>query len=207
MGELTLPVPIMMIKDQPTFNHLSESILIRLGYPTELMIHSHDLIEAEQLLQQHLPNLILIDLCLNQSERISFIRKIKKVHPDAHIIVVLAQQETPLLFAAIQAGVQGYIFYEHTEAEIFNHIKTILRGGAPIHDTLAQYILSHQLGFHKTLSTTKTNQPIQLTAIEHDILNLISDGLSPQQIAQQITVPLYKIEGHIKNIYQKIKYL
>jgi len=199
-----LPVPMMMIKDQPTFNHLSESILIRLGYPTELMIHSHDLIEAEQLLQQHLPNLILIDLRLNQSERISFIRKIKKVHPDAHMIVVLAQQETSLLFAAIQAGVQGYIFYEHTEAEIFNHIKTILRGGAPIHDGLAQYILSYQLGFHQTLSTTKINQPIQLTTIENAILKLISEGLSPQQIAQQLTVPLYKIEGHIKNIYQKI---
>ena len=202
-----LPVPMMMIKDQPTFNHLSESILIRLGYPTELMLHSHDLIEAEQLLQQHLPNLILIDLSLDQPEKISFIRKIKKVHPDAHMIVVLAQQETSLLFAAIQAGVQGYIFYEHTEAEIFNHIKTILRGGAPIHNTLAQYILSHQLGFHKTQSTTKINQPIQLTAMEHDILKLISDGLSPQQVAQQMTVALYKIEGHIKNIYQKITYL
>ena len=203
-----LPVPMMMIKDQPTFNHLSESILIRLGYPTELMLHSHDLIEAEQLLQQHLPNLILIDLSLNQPEKISFIRKIKKVHPDAHMIVVLAQQETSLLFAAIQAGVQGYIFYEHTEAEIFNHIKTILRGGAPIHDALAQYILSYQLGFHKTtLSTTKINQPIQLTAMENDILKLISDGLSPQQVAQQMTVALYKIEGHIKNIYQKINYL
>ena len=202
-----LPVPMMMIKDQPTFNHLSESILIRLGYPTELMLHSHDLIEAEQLLQQHLPNLILIDLSLNQPEKISFIRKIKKVHPDAHMIVVLAQQETSLLFAAIQAGVQGYIFYEHTEAEILNHIKTILRGGAPIHDALAQYILSHQLGFHKTLSTTKINQPIQLTTIENAILKLISDGLSPQHIAQQMTVALYKIEGHIKNIYQKITYL
>ena len=171
------------------------------------MLHSHDLIEAEQLVQQHLPNLILIDLCLDQPEKISFIRKIKRVHPDAHMIVVLDQQETSLLFAAIQAGVQGYIFYEHTEAEIFNHIKTILRGGAPIHDALAQYILSYQLGFHKTLSTTKINQPIQLTAMEHDILKLISDGLSPQQVAQQMTVALYKIEGHIKNIYQKITYL
>ena len=66
---------------------------------------------------------------------------------------------------------------------------------------------TNQLGFHKTQSTTKINQPIQLTAIEHDILNLISDGLSPQHIAQQMTVALYKIEGHIKNIYQKITYL
>ncbi len=188
-----LPVPIMMIMDQPTFNNLSESILIRLGYPDELIIYTNNLTEAEQLLQQHLPNLILIDLCLDQSKSISLIKKINKIHPDAHIIVLLAQQETALLFAAIQAGVQGYIFYEHTEAEILNHIKTILRGGAPIHDALAQYILSHQLGFHKTGST-----------IENDILKLISDGLSPQQIAEQMTVPLYKIEGHIKNIYQKI---
>ena len=204
MGELTLPVPILMIKDQPTFNHLSENILMRLGYPAELMIHTDNLIEAEQLLQQHLPNLILIDLYLNQSEKISFIRRIKKIHPDAYIIVVLAQHETCLLFAAIQAGVQGYIFHEHTEAEIFSHIKTILRGGAPIHYTLAQYILSHQPNINKTQATTKIPLPIHLTAIENDILNLISEGLSPQQIAQQITVPLYKIEGHIKNIYQKI---
>ncbi|WP_171262693.1 response regulator transcription factor [Acinetobacter sp. ANC 4470] len=190
--------------DQPTFNNLSESILIRLGYPDELMIYTNNLTEAEQLLQQHLPNLILIDLYLDQSKSISLIKKNNKIHPDAHIIVLLAQQETSLLFDAIQAGVQGYIFHEHTEAEILNHIKTILRGGAPIHCALAQYILSHQLNFNNTRSTTAINHPIHLTAIESDILNLILDGLSPQQIAQQIIVPLYIIEGYIKNIYQKI---
>ena len=92
-----LPVPMMMIKDQPTFNHLSESILIRLGYPTELILHSHDLIEAEQLLQQHLPNLILIDLCLDQPEKISFIRKIKnrlKKFPQT----VLKTKQTIIIF-------------------------------------------------------------------------------------------------------------
>ena len=207
MGELVLPVPIMMIKDQLTFNNLSENILIRLGYPAELIINSHNIIEAEQLLQQHLPNLILMDLCLDPLESLSFIKKIKIIHPDTHIIVLLAQQETCLLFNAIQAGVQGYIFYEHTEAEIVNHIKTILRGGAPIHDALAQYILSYQSNFNAAQSTTQINQPIHLTALENDLLNLILDGLSPQQIAQQITVPLYKIEGHIRNIYQKITYL
>ena len=207
MGELVLPVPIMMIKDQLTFNNLSENILIRLGYPEELIINSHNIIEAEQLLQQHLPNLILMDLSLDPLESLSFIKKIKIIHPDAHIIVLVAQQETSLLFNAIQVGVQGYIFYEHTEAEIVNHIKTILRGGAPIHDALAQYILSHQSNFNAAQSTTQINQPIHLTALENDLLNLILDGLSPQQIAQQITVPLYKIEGHIRNIYQKITYL
>ncbi len=203
MGELTLPVPILMIKDQLTFNHLSENILMRLGYPAELMIHTDNLIEAEQLLQQHLPNLILIDLYLNQSEKISFIRRIKKIHPDAYIIVVLASTRPVCYLLQFKRMYKGYIFHEHTEAEIFSHIKTILRGGAPIHYALAQYILSHQPNINKTQATTKTPLPIHLTAIENDILNLISEGLSPQQIAQQITVPLYKIEGHIKNIYRK----
>ena len=199
-----LPVPMMMIKDQPTFHHLSESILIQLGYPTELMLHSHDLIEAEQLLQQHLPNLILIDLCLDQPEKISFIRKIKRVHPDAHMIVVLDQQETSLLFAAIQAGVQGYIFYEHTEAEMVNNIKSILRGGAPIHHVLAQYILSHQVESTPTISTAQLNPPLHLSVIEYEILNLVSTGLHLQQIAEQTSTSLYKIEGTIKSTYRKI---
>ena len=199
-----LPVPIMLIEDQPAFNHLLESILVGIGYPAELIMSTDHLAEAEQLLQQHLPNLILIDLSLDHIATITFIKQLKKIHPDANVIVVLTQQQTSLLFDAIQAGAQGYIFHENTETEILNNIKSILRGGAPIHHVLAQYILSHQVESKQIISTAQLNTPIYLSAIEYEILNLVSAGLNLQQVAEQTFTSLYKIEGNIKSTYRKI---
>ena len=169
MGELMLPVPILLITDQPTLNTLLERVLMGLGYPAKLILCTDHLAEAKQLLQHHLPNLILIDLSIDAITTISFIQQLKKIHPDANVMVSLAQHQTALLFETIQAGTQGYIFYEHTEAEILNNIKSILRGGAPIHHVLAQYILSHQVESKPTISTTQLNPPIHFSAIEYDL--------------------------------------
>lgn len=199
-----LPVPILLIENQPTFNHLLKSVLVGIGYPAELIMSTDHLVEAEQLLQQHLPNLILIDLSLDQTATIIFIKQLKKIHPDANVIAVLTQQQTSLLFDAIQAGAQGYIFHEDTEEKILNNIKSILRGGAPIHHVLAQYILSHQVESKQIISAAQLNKPIHLSAIEYEILNLVSGGLNLQQVAEQTFTSFYKIEGNIKSTYRKI---
>ena len=94
-----LPVPILLIENQPTFNHLLKSVLVGIGYPAELIMSTDHLVEAEQLLQQHLPNLILIDLSLDQTATIIFIKQLKKIHPDANVIAVLTQQQTLYLGA------------------------------------------------------------------------------------------------------------
>ena len=204
MGELTLPVPIMMIEDQSTFKSRLEMILIGLGYPRELMISSQNLAEAEWLLQQHLPNLIFIDVEINSQAKLSFIKKIKHIHPESYVIVLLNEQQTALLFDAIQSGAQGYIFHHHTEAEMRNNIKSILRGGAPLHHDLAQYILFRQTQYNENKSELKNNNILTLTSMEYEILNLVSTGLNSQQVADQTDIPLYKIEGNIKNTYRKI---
>ena len=198
MGELILPVPIMMIDDRPAFNNHLKMILINLGYPNELIMSTGNLAEAELWLQQHLPNLIFIDVGIDPIAKLNFIKKLKHIHPDTYVIAILAQQQTALLFDAIQSGAQGYVFHHHTDIEIINNIKSILRGGAPIHHDLAQYILSRQV------KTIKNKTVLTFTPIEYEILNLISTGLNSQQVADQTDIPLYKIEGNIKNTYKKI---
>lgn len=198
MGELILPVPIMMVDDRPAFNDHLKMILINLGYPKGLIMSTENLAEAESWLQQHLPNLIFIDVEIAPIAKLNFIKKLKHIHPDSYVIAILAQQQTGLLFDAIQSGAQGYVFHHHTDIEIINNIKSILRGGAPIHHDLAQYILSRQV------KTIENKTALAFTSIEYEILNLISTGLNSQQVADQTDIPLYKIEGNIKNTYKKI---
>ncbi|RZJ23912.1 response regulator [Acinetobacter sp. UBA3106] len=198
MGELILPVPIMMVDDRHVFNDHLKMILINLGYPKGLIMSTENLAEAESWLQQHLPNLIFIDVEIAPIAKLNFIKKLKHIHPDSYVIAILAQQQTGLLFDAIQSGAQGYVFHHHTDIEIINNIKSILRGGAPIHHDLAQYILSRQV------ETIENKIALAFTTIEYEILNLISTGLNSQQVADQTDIPLYKIEGNIKNTYKKI---
>jgi len=188
----------MMIEDQPAFNDQLKMILMNLGYPKELIMSTRNLAEAEALLQQHLPNLIFIHVGIDPIARLNFIKKLKHIHPDSYVITILAQQQTALLFDAIQSGAQGYVFHHHTDIEIINNIKSILRGGAPIHHDLAQYILSRQI------KATANKTVLAFTTYEYEILNLISKGLNSQQVANQTDIPLYKIEGNIKNTYRKI---
>lgn len=204
MGEPILPVPVMMIEDQLVFNHPLEMILMRLGYPKELMMNTQHLAEAETWLQQHLPNLIFIDVDINHTAKLRFIKELKHIHPESQVIAILAREQTALLFNAIQSGAQGYIFHHHTDAEMLNHIKSTLRGGAPIHHDLAQYILSLPAKCIENTFWLEENSTLMLTAIESEILNLVAAGLNSQQVADQTNLPLYKIEGNIKNIYRKI---
>jgi DNA-binding NarL/FixJ family response regulator len=198
VGELILPVPIMMVDDRPVFNDHLKMILMNLGYPKELIMSTENLAEAESWLQQHLPNLIFINVEIDPIAKINFIKKLKHIHPDTYVIAILARQQTALLFDAIQSGAQGYVFHHHTDIEIINNIKSILRGGAPIHHDLAQYILSRQV------KEIENKTALAFTTIEYEILNLISTGLNSQQVADQTDIPLYKIEGNIKNTYKKI---
>ncbi|WP_312159114.1 MULTISPECIES: response regulator [unclassified Acinetobacter] len=188
----------MMVDDRHVFNDHLKMILINLGYPKGLIMSTENLAEAESWLQQHLPNLIFIDVEIAPIAKLNFIKKLKHIHPDSYVIAILAQQQTGLLFDAIQSGAQGYVFHHHTDIEIINNIKSILRGGAPIHHDLAQYILSRQV------ETIENKIALAFTTIEYEILNLISTGLNSQQVADQTDIPLYKIEGNIKNTYKKI---
>ncbi|CAB1215769.1 response regulator transcription factor [Acinetobacter bouvetii] len=203
VGELTLPVPVLMIEGLPAFNIQLESILIGLGYPAALITSTANLVEATQFSQQHLPNLLVIDLNTDTVSSFEFISQFKRHYPDAHVIAVCSQKQLPILFQAIQAGAQGYIFYENTETEIVNNIKSILRGGAPIHHDIAQYILSHTPELNKSLSP-QSHLSRPFTQIENEILNLVCDGLNAQQVAEHTAIPLYKIEMNIKNTYKKI---
>jgi len=187
-----------MVDDRHVFNDHLKMILINLGYPKGLIMSTENLAEAESWLQQHLPNLIFIDVEIAPIAKLNFIKKLKHIHPDSYVIAILAQQQTGLLFDAIQSGAQGYVFHHHTDIEIINNIKSILRGGAPIHHDLAQYILSRQV------ETIENKIALAFTTIEYEILNLISTGLNSQQVADQTDIPLYKIEGNIKNTYKKI---
>lgn len=206
--EAILPVPVLVVEDEEIIQLRLRKILTDLGYANEVLLFAKNVKEAFAFLEQQPISLALIDLGLPDGNGIEIIEKIRVSDSNALILVISAWSTQESLFGAIKAGATGYVLKERDDAEVLLSIRSILRGGAPIDPFIAREIL-RQIAVSEHEDTVIAPQsseaePSLLTAREKEILNLVAQGLSNREIAEQLFVSRYTVESHIKHIYRKL---
>ena len=206
--EAILPVPVLVVEDEEIIQFRLRKILIDLGYANDVLLFAKNVKEAFAFLEQQPISLALIDLGLPDGNGIEIIEKIRALESNALILVISAWSTQESLFGAIKAGATGYVLKERDDAEVLLSIRSILRGGAPIDPFIAREIL-RQIAASEHEDTVIAPQsseaePSLLTAREKEILNLVAQGLSNREIAEQLFVSRYTVESHIKHIYRKL---
>ena len=205
--ETILPVPVLIVEDETLIQERLRNILAELGYDNDGLIFVQNLKEAFlQIEQQHI-SLALVDLGLPDGNGIELIEKLRAQDSSALILVISAWSTQESLFSAIKAGATGYVLKERDDAEVLLSIRSILRGGAPIDPFIAQEILK-QISASVIIGSTD-DKPLDsdvalLTNRETEILDLVAQGMSNKEIAEQLFVSKYTVESHIKHIYRKL---
>ena len=206
--ETVLPAPVLIVEDEAMIRSRLDLILSELGYSQDMLIFAKNLAEAMQIIASQPISLALVDLGLPDGNGITLIEKLRGIDESALILVISAWSTQQSLFASIKAGANGYVLKERDDAEVLMSIRSILRGGAPIDPFIAREILN-QISTSNTPQTERVEQLDgqdydQLTNRETEILNLVAQGLSNREIAEQLFVSLYTVESHIKHIYRKL---
>ncbi|MDN5489435.1 MAG: response regulator transcription factor [Acinetobacter sp.] len=209
-NELSLPVPVIIVEDEPLIQKRLTDILINLGYSISDLRFAQSLAQAKEQLSIHSASFALVDLGLPDGNGIEFIEILKNYDPTMMILVISAWSTEDAILNALSAGATGYVLKERDDLEVSLSIKSVLRGGAPIDPFIAQKILK-QLHFNEKNNSNKTS-PIQkvmdqdsvLSKRELGILELVSQGLSNKEIADQLNLSRYTVESHIKHIYRKL---
>ena len=209
-NELSLPVPVIIVEDEPLIQKRLTDILINLGYSISDLRFAQSLAQAKEQLSIHSASFALVDLGLPDGNGIEFIEILKNYDPTIMILVISAWSTEDAILNALSAGATGYVLKERDDLEVSLSIKSVLRGGAPIDPFVAQKILK-QLHFNEKNNSNKTS-PIQkvmdqdsvLSKRELGILELVSQGLSNKEIADQLNLSRYTVESHIKHIYRKL---
>lgn len=209
-NELSLPVPVIIVEDEPLIQKRLTDILINIGYTISDLYFAQNLAQANEQLQLYSASFALVDLGLPDGNGIEFIQTLKNYDPTITILVISAWSTEDSILNALSAGATGYVLKERDDLEVSLSIRSVLRGGAPIDPFIAQKILK-QLQFNekksvnKSLSDSKlTNNNDVLSKRELGILELVSQGLSNKEIADQLTLSRYTVESHIKHIYRKL---
>ena len=209
-NNLSLPVPVIIVEDEPLIQIRLKQILYNLGYQSEDLYFAQNIAIAHSLLDKHSASFALVDLNLPDGNGIEFISTLSQYDPTIPILVISAWSTEDAIFNALSAGATGYVLKERDDLEITFSIRSILRGGAPIDPFIAQKILK-QLQFNENniTSTVEKNALAlenegMLSKRELEILELVSQGLSNKEIANHLNLSRYTVESHIKHIYRKL---
>ncbi|OTG65625.1 LuxR C-terminal-related transcriptional regulator [Acinetobacter silvestris] len=206
VNELILPVPVVIIEDEPLIQIRLQNILVELGYPLDQIILASGVQEAKLKCNQYLPNFALVDLGLPDGNGIELIEQFKHNDLDISILVISAWSTQDAILGALKAGATGYVLKERDDLEISLAIRSVVRGGAPIDPFIARQILEQMETATQTEAQTIENkiESDLLSIREHEILELVAKGMSNREIANFLNLSRYTVECHIKYIYRKL---
>ncbi|PJG43537.1 LuxR family transcriptional regulator [Acinetobacter tandoii] len=206
--ETVLPVPVIILEDEPIIQKRLQRVLTELGYENETLHFVSNLKQAFEKMEEIPISLALVDLGLPDGNGVEFIEKLRERDTSALILVISAWSTQASLFSAIKAGATGYVLKERDDSEVLLAIRSILRGGAPIDPFIAREILAQIAVQEDTQDKNEhDNLPSDMEALtnrEKEILDLVAQGLSNREISEQLFVSRYTVESHIKHIYRKL---
>ena len=155
--------------------------------------------EAVLRAQETHPDVILMDLLMPDMDGIEATRQITSRQPKTRILVLTSFAADNKVFPAIKAGALGYLLKDSSPEELVRAIRQVHRGEPSLHPTIARRLLQEVAHPADLLPA-----PEALTAREMEVLRLIAQGLSNQEIADRIAVSESTVRAHVSRILGKL---
>jgi DNA-binding NarL/FixJ family response regulator len=164
---------------------------------------------AVRLVADRNPDVILMDLRMPVLDGVEATRRIQAQHPRTRVIVLTTYDDDQSIMAALQAGARGYLTKDAGAGEIRNAVETVDRG-----DTLLEPRVQGRLLAALSSAGPPGPDPAEpgaggapldrLTRRELEVLRLIAQGLSNQEIATRLFVSEATVKTHINNLFSKL---
>jgi DNA-binding NarL/FixJ family response regulator len=179
---------------------LRDLIVMLIGSSDEFVVkgtysNTYDIINR---VIEHQPDVIIMDIDMPEHDGIEGVREVKKKFPDIKIIMHTVFDDDDRLFTCLSYGADGYILKKDASSSLFNAIKEVLSGGAPMSSGIAKRVLQT---FRKV---EKPSNNYHLTEREKEILELLTKGFSYRMIGIECNISIETVRRHLKNIYQKL---
>ena len=156
--------------------------------------------EAVQLVEELIPDVVLMDLIMPDMDGVEATRRVKNISPRTQIVVLTSFHDDEHIFPALQAGALSYMLKDVKMAELAEAVKKAALGEAVLHPHVAARVILEIQGNKDGAFTPLSD----LTGREMEILKLIADGLSNNEIAKQLVISLHTVKGHVSNILSKL---
>jgi DNA-binding NarL/FixJ family response regulator len=186
---------------------LREHIISRISGNFQIVFDSDSAIELllylEKCSEADLPEIILMDIEMDELDGIAATSKVKASYPSIKIAMLTVFADEEKVWDSVLAGADGYILKDETRDRLVTGMYDILNGGAYMSPSIARKAMKLLKG--KAPEISKNDIESSLTRREFEILEMLSNGFSYREMADKLFISTATAKTHINNIYKKLQ--
>lgn len=197
MNEATDPIRVLLADDHA---------VVRAGV-RQFMEHAPDIrvvaeaddgAMAQALIEEHLPDVAVLDIQMPQASGIEVTRWIRANHPQVGVLILTAYDDDPYVMAVLQAGANGYVLKTAAPGEIIQSVRDVHEGKSAVDPAIARKLIDQLAG------QRFGDRYESLTERELEVLKLTAQGYTNKAIGLQLGISDRTVQGHLARIYSKL---
>lgn len=190
-------VPTVMIVDDQTLFRRGLAKLLESDPRIRIVNDAANGAEALEKIAANPPDVVLVDIKMPVMDGIETTRRIVTQYPDTRVLVLTTFENDGYVVQALKAGASGYILKDEQPEAIVSAMLAILSGTRVMTQSVADQFLNLKGGSPEQRSDGMTPREVE-------ILRLLGQGLTNQQIAYRLTISEKTVRNHVTNFYSKL---
>jgi DNA-binding NarL/FixJ family response regulator len=151
--------------------------------------------EGRELVERLNPDVAVVDIRLGEDSGIKLTAELVDAAPDRRIVLYTGSNDVDLLISGLDSGARGYALKDGTPTELKTAVTTVAEGGTYVDPRLHPALLSRK--------ATQTQRV--LSKREREIMDLLAQGLTGEQVAERLFLSPETIKTHIRNAMSKLE--
>ena len=189
---------ILVVDDHKTFTDL-----VRMALDAEPDLTcvgaAHTVAQARSMVEQHPPDVVLMDVNLKAEDGLDLASEIMASHPELRVVVLTAHADRQVMSRAARAGACALLPKDGSLPELLESLRAARSG-----EFRVQPALLHDIVVEGRTSEPATTPAVQLTPREGRVLELLAQGVDVRTIARELTISVHTCRGYVKAVLAKL---
>lgn len=204
-----LPIRVVLADDHDILRQ-GLKLLLSLQAEIEVVGEARTGREAIELALELHPHVIVLDISMPDMDGLEACKQIRASTPDTHVLILTMHESEEYFFQALRAGAAGYLVKKAAPPDLHMAILSVAQGGAFLYPGLAKALIrAYTAAPLARLPAPGDGEPIAqelrvLSPRELEILKLVAEGHTNQEIADQLILSIKTVQAHRANLMEKL---